>query len=457
MYIVVTNDKRLPLDIVDNNYELWTLDEFIEKASTDPGITVDSGLYINVEVLDKDLYEDIVPSIDEFKIVFYQFSDVDIRLPFNIATGIKVYDVKNDVEEEVEEEAEEEILDDAEEIVDEEEEAEEAEEEAEDEEDEEVEEEAEPEDDDYEEAEEVEESENNGLDLVSVKEGTQKGSLDNFNDLFNDTGNYDKTSVEPAKIYLFGSLKGGVGKSTTCVMAAHVFAKNHPHLRVAVWDLDLSDGQVSPLINKVHPTLGEYYKKFANGMIGNDAEEKAFVFKSNSTKSDKFPPNVDFYLAPKVEILEITDNMKFWDLVMEQLLLNYDVVFIDSGTEYLTKEVISKAYKIADRIILISNTSISSVKSVLKQLNNLSGRTKNNVYSASDEMLPKTRVVLTRASTNNEITQLVANQFKPYTEISAAFGSIEPLIESIQWYQRYNNIYDHKGVVRALEKIVEDL
>lgn len=448
MFYVVTNDKRVPLDLLGSkDYELWTLDEFIEKAtSEEEGLEVgDGGLYVNIEVLTKDLYEALVEYLEEFKIVFYKFDDMQSKLSFNILQPVVEYKTK--IEPKVEPKVEEEpvVEEEVEEV-------------------EEVEEDLEPENDVVETVEEVkEESEHEkepeeeiesieGLNLITANKTKIDGQIADFTNLFDDDVT-TKVSTEPAKVYVFGSLKGGVGKSTTCVMTAHNFAKKNPNLRVAVCDLDLSDGQVSPLINKVRPTLGDYYLKYSKGNIGQDQEEKSVIFKNTSVKSDKFPSNVDFYLAPLVEVTKVTEDDKFWNLVIEQLLLNYDVVFFDSGTEYLTKAVISKVYKIADRIVLISNTSISSVKSVLKQLKNLGGIIKNNVYSPEEDILSKVNIVLTRASENKDITQIVVNQFKPYAPISAAFGSLEGLIEGVQWYQRYQHIYDYPQVVNALDKI----
>ena len=133
-------------------------------------------------------------------------------------------------------------------------------------------------------------------------------------------------------------------------------------------------------LNKLTPTMQDFYKLYM-------CDKKTFEYLDNcKVKSEYFGCNIDFFLAPSQDIPEITNNNEFWSSVFKLLITNYDVVFFDSGIDYLGKPPISQLYKIADKIIITSNPSINSVKSVIKQLKTLSGLRANNVFKAGDNI-----------------------------------------------------------------------
>ena len=221
----------------------------------------------------------------------------------------------------------------------------------------------------------------------------------------------------------------------------------HPGERIALADFDIIDGQIGITISKASPTLMDYYKQYK---VGNTS----FMHLHNSVvKSEKFNPNLDFYLAPPMDIPEITNNFDFWQNVLELLLTNYDTVFFDSGIDYLGKPPISRLYKIADKIILTSNTSINSVKSIVRQLQTLSGRRKNNVFTPENHILDRVNLVLTRVSSDSATNDIVIGTLSKYAPIIAAFGNIDDQITKTQWYQQWN-IWDYEDKVnKYLDKI----
>ena len=235
-----------------------------------------------------------------------------------------------------------------------------------------------------------------------------------------------------ALVYLFGSAKGGTGKTTTSLMSAYVFAQLHPELKIAFADFDITDGQVSIALQKPSPTLFDFYKVYLHG-------KQTFSDLENCKVRSEYFRNVDFYFAMPQDIPEITDDMKFWHTVLELLLKNYDVVFFDSAIDYLDKKPVSMVYTIANKIYLTSNTSIISVKSVIKQIKTLAGLRKNNVFDADDHILDNIRVILTRVNQqSNDINSYIVNSFNEFVPVVGVFGNLDSVIEQIQWYQRWN-------------------
>lgn len=251
----------------------------------------------------------------------------------------------------------------------------------------------------------------------------------------------------PAKVILFGSSKGGTGKTFTCLISAYWYAKTHPTQRIALADFDIIDGQIGITINKLTPTMQDFYKVAKAGQ--ND-----FAHLDNcKVKSDKFSPNIDFYLAPSQDIPIITNDNNFWTDVFKLLITNYDVVFFDSGIDYLGKPPISQLYKIADKIIITCNPSINSVKSVIKQFKTLSGQRLNNIFKPGDDILSRTNVVLTRVYANQTINDLVVQNITKFVPVIAAFGNIDHIISQIQWYQMWELIDANKAITDSLEDI----
>ena len=147
--------------------------------------------------------------------------------------------------------------------------------------------------------------------------------------------------------------------------------------------------------------------------------------------------------------------MEFWKLVLEHLYRHYDCVFIDTGIDFRNKEVITTAYRIADKLVLVTNMSIQAVKTTITQLQILSGERKNNVFTKDNNMLAKTSLVLTRVSANDSINKLVIQNLKQYAPIVAAFGNIDDKISQATWYQEWSVFKNDEKINKYLDKIAE--
>ena len=254
----------------------------------------------------------------------------------------------------------------------------------------------------------------------------------------------------PAKVIVFGSAKGGTGKTFTACMGAYWFAKNHPDLRVAIADFDIIDGQVAITTNQIRPTVQGFYKDYK---AGNTTFEDLYKYHANS---DNFAENLDFYLAPAQDIPEIVKDNEFWRTIFTLLVANYDVVFFDTGIDYMGTQPISQLYKIADKVIITCNTSINSVNSIIKECLTLSGKRPNNVFSKEDGILDRTHIVLTRVSDEyRDVNEQVVASLTKYAPIIAAFGNIDGLIYRVQWGGTWYLIDEEPNITANLERITD--
>ena len=258
----------------------------------------------------------------------------------------------------------------------------------------------------------------------------------------------NKKNRKAAKVILFGSSKGGTGKTFTCLASAYWYAKQHPKQRIALADFDIIDGQIGITLTQYGSTLQDYYPQYKSGRVDIDN------LKSFKVRSDKFTNNIDIYLAPQRDIKEITEDNDYWQKVFELLITNYDVVFFDSGIDYLGKLPISRLYQIADKIIITCNPSINSVRSVIKQMQTLDGTNVNNVFRKEDGILDRVNIVLTRVSENKDVNEIVVESLSKFAPIIAAFGNIDKIISRVQWYQQWYLIDSNDDITNALDAIV---
>lgn len=445
-YLIITKDRRIPDDAKNFSYEVLTKEEFVAGANSDDGIDIEGGVFYNIDSLDQNIYEAIKAAMN-IPIVYYKFSDQPNNLNFTIEEGIKTYQVAVPQPQPVVQQpqpvapqpvapqpqpvAPQPVAPQPQPVAPQ----------------------PAPQPQQPLRPQNPTPSKVGELDVVSNPTGrydpNKLNELDITNLLNEDWNLADEKKIAktPAKVILFGSSKGGTGKTFTCLLSAYRYAKTHPSERIALADFDIIDGQVGITISKASPTLYDFYKQYQAGNTD-------FMYLHNHiVKSEKFNPNLDFYLAPPMDIPEVTNNYEFWKHVLELLLINYDTIFFDSGIDYLGKEPISRLYKIADKIILTSNTSINSVKSIVRQLQTLSGRRKNNVYSPDLHILDRVNLVLTRVSSDNATNDIVIETLSKYAPIIAAFGNIDDQISKTQWYQQWN-IWDYEDKVnKYLDKI----
>lgn len=468
MYIVVSTDNRIPLDIAEGfQVEQWTPNEFFIHASDDEGLEIDEALWYDVSDLTAEIYDGLNAYIEAgVNIIYYRFDDRPVP-NFTISQPVKVYQTNIEPEPEVQpitpvqqpvqqpiQQAQPQQAPPVQQPI-------------------------------YPQQPQMDMqmyqqqmysqqpmySQPIQQPMMSQVPPVQQPTAFTANkpipptlsgdQLMNNMSNmlqyddYDAASPQgnrkaaPAKVILFGSSKGGTGKTFTCLISAYWYAKNHPTQRIALADFDIIDGQIGITINKLTPTMQDFYKLYQGG-------RKEFTYLDNcKVRSDHFSPNIDFYLAPSQDIPQITNDNDFWNDLFKQLITNYDVVFFDSGIDYIGKPPISQLYKIADKIVITCNPSINSVKSVIKQFKTLSGQRVNNIFRPGDDILSRVNIVLTRVYDNSAINQIVEQNITKFAPVIATFGNIDSIISQVQWYQQWQLIDSSKEITDQLDKIID--
>ena len=428
-YLVVSEDPRIPFEIKENDdYVKMNLDEFL-KATTDEsgdGLSVEECVFFNIDSISEELYE-LLKQLP-VNIKYYKFDNQTLERPAYIEGKITNYRRKevsnnpsatpsNSPAPQQPQQTQQQPASQA----------------------------------------DSEEYTKVGVDILGEEEKLDKASTRDIKvaqwaNLIDGESNVvvDRPrDAKPGRIILFGSSKGGTGKTFTCLLSAYRYAKTHPTERVALADFDIIDGQIGVTIAKPNPTLLGYYKQYK---AGNRTFRDLVNYHVNS---EHFSPNIDFYLAPEMDFPEVTNNNDFWKNVFELLITNYDVVFFDSGIDYLGKPPISKLYKIADKILITSNTSINSVSSIVRQLKTLAGIRKNNVFSKENEILSRLGVILTRVSPNSDINAVAMDAIKKYAKIIAAFTNMDEQISRTQWYQEWEAWDNYPKICEYLDRIVQ--
>ena len=463
MYIVVSTDLRLPEDIAQGfQVEQWTPTEFFTRASDEDGLEIDEGIWYDVADLTAEIYEGLAAYVEAgVNIIYYRFDDRPAP-NFTITQEVKVYSTYVPEPEPEEEPIPEPIVQTR----------------------------VQPQIQPMPQVQPAPQYNPQQYQQTqpsypqqpyvapqpqvqqpiytqpvaptpvatpspqAVQNLTEQQLQQNMSNLlqFDDYDAGDRSrnrKAAPAQVILFGSSKGGTGKTFTCLISAYWYAKNHPTEKIAVADFDIIDGQVGITINKLTPTMNDYYKLYKGG-------RKDFSYLENvKVKSDHFSPNIDFYLAPSQDIPTVTNDNEFWTDIFNKLISNYDVVFFDSGIDYIGKMPISNLYKIADKIIITSNPSINSVKSVIKQFKTLSGKRANNTFRPGDDILSKVKVVLTRVDSSDDIIKIVRQNISKYVPIVAEFGQIDKEIQQVQWYQQWITIDGTPKITDQLNKITQ--
>ena len=280
----------------------------------------------------------------------------------------------------------------------------------------------------------------------------------------NDTNDYvdDEEEKGEAKVIVFGSSKGGTGKTFTSIISTYRYAQTHPDERIALIDFDIIDGQVGISIHRIKPTLAAYYVQYQKG------HRDFNTLKNYSVKGNKFfPQNVDFYLAPQYG--GSIDNNDFWFNIIQNAVENYDLVVFDTGIDYLNLVPISFAYKLADKINLVTSTSIKSVNSVTKQIGRLTGKIKSPgkdengrktdwVFTEKDGLASRVHVIITQMVQSDSMNQTVYGTLSKNAPVIATFGIITDSIQRAEYYGEWNVFEKNKSrdaFYESLDRIME--
>lgn len=378
--------------------------DFIEKATSDEGLDIDSGLSINVNDMDEGVF-------DQLNIETTIFFTLNGTCPEFVKGKVQVEDYSSFIIEENTLEFNENNIIQS--------------------------------NNDNAASEEIKESISHLLDGVETDsyESNKSSELDN----------------KDARIYVFGSSKGGTGKTFTSIISTYRYAKTHPNERIALVDFDIIDGQVGISIHAVKPTMARYYTEYQKG-FDDFKTMKNFAVKGNNV----FPQNVDFYLAPSTG--GIIENDNFWFNVIQNCMKNYDVVVFDTGIDYLNITPISYAYKIADKINLVTTTSIKSVNSVTKQIGRLKGEIRSpgkdgnmnveNVFSQENGLAPILNVIITQMVETNPMNRTIFESLSSKCNVIATFGVITDSVSQAEFFGAWDVFDKNPAINQSLDRIM---
>lgn len=272
-------------------------------------------------------------------------------------------------------------------------------------------------------------------------------ALNAIENLLDESTTASDNEKKDAKIVVFGSSKGGTGKTFTAIISTYRYAKTHPHQKIALLDFDIIDGQVGISIHKIKPTMRDYFTEYNKGM-------KDFMMMHNFSlrANNPYPQNVDFYLAPNSDTI-IKDD-EFWLTILQNCIENYDVLVIDTGIDYLNLRPISYAYKIADKINIITTTSIKSVNSVTKQIGRLTGEIKNKTFTKDDEIASHLNVIITQMVQNDAMNKTIYQTLNKKANVIATFGVISDGISRAEFYGEWDVFDKNPKINEALDRIM---
>lgn len=415
--IIVTNQR---FDLDDPSFKFMSYDEFERQATSDEGLDVDDDLIININEIDPEIFEAIDGSegfsfftLNGYGPEFCEGCQSDIEDWSEAIDPDSLYDYR-----EVEEDEEPKVKTKKKQKIEDEE-----------------------EDQGY---------LQNEVETSFKSELTEEAasSIINLIDSADESSIDSSSGGKDAKIYVFGSSKGGTGKTFTSIISTYRYAKTHPHERIALVDFDIIDGQVGISIHKIKPTMRKYYTEYQKG-YRDFRTMREFAVKGNST----YPQNVDFYLAPNSGA--VIQNDDFWINIIQNCIENYDVVVFDTGIDYLNIKPISYVYKIADKINLVTTTSIKSINSVTKQISRLKGEIPNTVFTEEDEIGPRLNVIMTQLMPTNPLNKDLIGKLAQKCNVLATFGVMTDSISQAEFFGKWE-IFDNNGAInKSLDNIMQ--
>lgn len=230
----------------------------------------------------------------------------------------------------------------------------------------------------------------------------------------------------------------------TSLITAYYYAKEHPENKVAFLDLDITEPQISAVLKNLHKSIKPYYLSYTQGNSDFSELEKC------KYNHKGMPENLDFYLSQKEQ--HAINDTRFWETLMTRLFYNYDMVFLDTGTEYLNIDAIITAYKVADRINIVCMPNMASSVIVSRQIKYLTGEKENAVYSAEDGLEDKLSLVFTNYYDNN-ITNAIVEGMGDKCPIAARFGNLTPHIDEIEVLNKWNHFDDNEAFRQGIKAL----
>lgn len=264
--------------------------------------------------------------------------------------------------------------------------------------------------------------------------------------------NISTKTERKARVYCFGSAKGGSGKTGTSTITAVYYARLHPEMKVAMIDFDIEEPQLSICFSATQkPSLKTFYADWSCGNGDFETMHKDSCVNLYNDGIMSLPKNFDLYLTPRDT--SVIKDMAFWKQCLFNLIKNYDAVIIDTGTSYMTLEPIIFAYKLCHKLLLVTSTDLQSSVTVSQQIDNLTGKFPNSVYSADDGMEDKINIICTRTYEEPTSSLLVEKMDKCAPVICEYGLTLSPRLNEVQLLGKWELFANNEGFLSSVEDI----
>lgn len=247
-----------------------------------------------------------------------------------------------------------------------------------------------------------------------------------------------------ARVYVFASNKGGVGKTFNTLAVARRYAKLHPNQKIAIVDFDIAVGQIAAQLNIYTPTMEEYFVD-----VYNHANINIMDY---AVQHSAYGDNAYFYLAPPETMRAKATPRKYYSNLLVDLITEFDAVFIDTGFDYNIYPIVM-AMKLSTRIVLISTDSNKCINNVYKMSKALKGEDNfNNNFKQS--LANRLSLVFTSINDPDFAKTDIVKHYFGGIPVLAKFGTIRQ-IKQVENTNDYSLLDKSNKFNEALDNIWE--
>lgn len=245
-----------------------------------------------------------------------------------------------------------------------------------------------------------------------------------------------------ARVYVFASNKGGVGKTFNTLAVSRRYAKLHPDQKIAIVDFDIAVGQIAAQLNIYTPTMEEYFVD-----VYNHANVNIIDY---AVQHSAYGDNAYFYLAPPETMRAKATPRKYYSNLLADLITEFDAVFIDTGFDYNIYPIVM-AMKLSTRIVLISTDSNKCINNIYKMSKALKGEDNfnNNFKQSLDNRLS---LVFTNINDPDFAKTDIVKHYFGDIPVLAKFGTIRQ-IKQVENTNDYSLLDKSKKFNEALDNI----
>jgi MinD-like ATPase involved in chromosome partitioning or flagellar assembly len=188
-------------------------------------------------------------------------------------------------------------------------------------------------------------------------------------------------SSQEGTIVCCTSARGGTGKTSVSLLLASAISKfpredTEDALSVVVVDMDVRDGQIGFLIGQMEPTIID---------INTDPSLIQDSVRQNLIYADNL--GVHILLAPKRPRRSLGAPLESFRAIIEELRRMFDVVILDTATDYNDLLLRPLCYPIADLIILVTSHSLYTLCDTSRLLREVTNPISENGMSLNKDSI----------------------------------------------------------------------